>query len=917
MDMAFRTNLRFSQSLALFSMAAVLVIYRRMVWKIGLCPRIVYFLLCAEVMVSGLVLLIVSGRKEVRSSRTLYWKYLRFYIYSACLVSPCIATLDYLAKGQEVYFVPLTAAVFCVLHIPPVYSLVLPAVSYLVIPFIITSSMGIEITFHPVMWFLTILMSAVALMRWDFIGDFASMEARLTATNERLKNVSEKDELTGLRNRMGLRNDYDHYANMRLIVAMTDIDNFKFYNDTYGHDTGDLILKDMADNLRKQFGDAGVYRFGGDEFLIIQTGLDDQDFERTTVNWKKSLKPRMFGELELCPEFTIGFVYGNTHGSDDLRKMISQADEQLYQGKSSGKGRITGSPFSDGLKKPVSDHENAPRVLDADPLTGLPNAMYFRVKSDLQAEALRKAGKDPVLIYTSIDEFQNFSRNQGFAAADALLKELAGDLRKVFPSDLVCRFSEDHFLVLTDRERVKYMQKAFPEIISASPALSIMRIHMGLYACAKNSSSAVDRVDCARMACEEIRNTDVLCFWYDWNLQQEKSRRAYILAHLSEAIEKRRIELEFVPAVRLITQETSELEIVSVWNDPRWGRMDEEMYLPVLEEAGRAIELNSYLLKESVQIMETRKKAGKKCVPMVRKLSVKEFIDQEFRKDGIGLLDRAGLDHSILSFGISESAFSSENRVLNREVRKVRQEGFRVWLDDFGVGNMAMNGLLDPEFDAVRINLRSMKNINDQNRYDTILTSMLSLARTLHLSTVVSGIEGNEESKLILYGCQKLQKTAEGSEFPADQLEEQLNSGRISPFEERNLRSYYDAIGAISLKVSPSEMAPAPAAIFEAYDGHCRCLRWNREFLDLLEEFDVHEGRELDQEMDTEPYRSWAIGQVREAEKDPRWHSIVFPDAVSMNGACRLAAEDDTGTHIAVLTVFFGPLRNSIGTPEA
>ncbi|MGN1388165.1 MAG: DUF6051 family protein, partial [Bulleidia sp.] len=711
--MAFRTNLRFSSNLALFSAAAVVVIYRRLVWKLGLCPKIVYFLLCAEVICSCLALFSASRNPQVRKSEKHYRRFLLFYVFSACLVSSCIATLDYLAKGQEIFFVPLTAAVFCGLCLPPMYGIILPAVSYLVIPFAITTCMGIKMTFHPVMWFLTILMSAVALMRWDFIGDLAGMEARLTATNERLKNVSEKDELTGLRNRMGLRNDYDRYSNMRLIVAMTDIDNFKFYNDTYGHDVGDMILKDMADNLRKQFGEAGVYRFGGDEFLIIQTGLDKQDFEHTAVNWKKSIKPRMFGTLELCPEFTIGFVYGNTHGSDDLRKMISQADERLYEGKSSGKGRITGSPFTDNPVRKEADPKNAPRVLDADPLTGLPNAMYFRVKSELQSDALRKAGKEPVLIYTSLDDFQSFSRNQGIAAGDQVLKELAGALKKVFPSDLVCRFSEDHFLVLTDREEVKRMQETLPGILSASDVLSVMRLHMGLYPYAKQSSSVADSVDCARIACEEIRNTQIPCFWYDWNLQQKKSRNAYILAHLREAIEKRRIEVQFLPALRLMTHEVSELEIVSVWKDPRWGTMSEEMYLPALEEAGRATELNRYVLSESIRIMAKRKEAGKRCVPLVRKLSAKEFLNQEFRKDGLEMLDAAGLDRSIISFGISETAFSSENESLNREIRAVRRQGFRVWLDDFGIGRMALNGLVDPEIDAVRINLKSMKNYRE------------------------------------------------------------------------------------------------------------------------------------------------------------------------------------------------------------
>lgn len=917
LEMAFRTNLRFSKSLAVFSMAAVFVMYRKTVWKIGLCPKAVYFLLCAEVLISSLVLLIASGNREIRNSSSRYHRYLWFYILSACLVSPVIAALDYLAKGQELFFVPLTAAVFCGLYLPPIASLLLPLVSYLLIPFLVTGFMGIEPVFHPVMWFLTILMSAVSILRWDFMCDLANMKTRLTATNQRLKNISERDELTGLRNRMGLRNDYDHYANMRLIVAMADIDNFKFYNDTYGHDVGDLILKDLAGSLKKQFGENGVYRFGGDEFLIIETGLDKQDFERTAVNWKKGMKPRMFGDLELCPEFTLGFVYGNTHERDDLRKMISQADEQLYQGKVSGKGRISGARFSEEPVKAEADHENAPRVLDADPLTGLPNAMYFRVKSDLQVEALRKAGKDPVLVFTSIDEFPEFRRNLGIAEGDLLLKELSEDLRTVFPSDLICRFSEDHFLVLSDRDRIKHMQTVFPEMVSKSPALSSMRVHMGLYACSRTSSGASENVDCARMACEEIAGTDVMFFWYDWNLQQKRSRNAYLLTHLTEAIEKRRIEVQLVPAVRTVSQKTVELELRSAWNDPRWGMMQEEEYLPALEEAGKSMELNRYLMAECVRFMAKRRQAGRQCVPIVRKLSGKGFLNLKLRNEFLGQIDEAGLEHELFSFGISERAFRTENRALSREVRAMRELGFRVWLDDFGAGKMVIGGLMNPEFDAVRINLGTMKQTGGDVRKQEVLMAMLSLSRAMNMTSVVSGTGGAEdETQLALMGCQKLQKNAAEAAFPLEHLDECLQKGFLPPLEEKSLRHYYDKIGSIPLMGFPDQIAPSPAAIFEENDGYCRCLRWNQEFLDLLGVFDISSIRELDQKLDLEPYHSLAEAQMKAAKIDQRWQAIRFREQVSMNGACRFAACSDTDHRIAVLAVFFGPLQNRIGIPE-
>ena len=73
----------------------------------------------------------------------------------------------------------------------------------------------------------------------------------------------------------------------------------------------------------------------------------------------------------------------------------------------------------------------------------------------------------------------------------------------------------------------------------------------------------------------------------------------------------------------------------------------------------------------------------------------------------------------------------------------------------------------------------------------------------------------------------------------------------------------------------------------------------------------------MNEKLETEPYRSLAEKQIEGARTDQRWHAVRFADQVSMNGACRFAACNDSDHRTAVLTVFFGPLQNSIGTPEA
>lgn len=98
----------------------------------------------------------------------------------------------------------------------------------------------------------------------------------LLKENRRLKQLADKDFLTGLFNRRKLEEDIERYTklherhNITFSIIMLDINNFKEINDTKGHKTGDKVLKQIANILQKCIRKTDrVYRLGGDEFILI------------------------------------------------------------------------------------------------------------------------------------------------------------------------------------------------------------------------------------------------------------------------------------------------------------------------------------------------------------------------------------------------------------------------------------------------------------------------------------------------------------------------------------------------------------------------------------------------------------------------------------------------------------------------
>ncbi len=158
----------------------------------------------------------------------------------------------------------------------------------------------------------------------------------LKDSNTELSDLAFADALTGVRNRMALRQDYDSYLGQEVTVAMVDLNDFKIINDTHGHEEGDRILKETGALLAETFGQGHCYRYGGDEFLVIVPEISEAEFQKKldAMMWHR---PRV--DETHTVELSVGYVHGTLDTSDRLRDLMSVADEKMYEVKRDHKSR--------------------------------------------------------------------------------------------------------------------------------------------------------------------------------------------------------------------------------------------------------------------------------------------------------------------------------------------------------------------------------------------------------------------------------------------------------------------------------------------------------------------------------------------------------------------------------------------------
>ncbi len=185
--------------------------------------------------------------------------------------------------------------------------------------------------------------------------------AELQAANKKLEQLSVLDALTGLLNRraMGEKLDEIHHLSRRYgnpySVLLLDIDHFKDYNDTLGHVAGDQALIGVANLLRDAVRSCDfVYRYGGEEFLILMPETDDESVETVAERIRASTEALEISHPNSStgPFVTISVGHTSAGGPgaptrETWNEVVEAADRALYAAKARGRNCAVGSNESD------------------------------------------------------------------------------------------------------------------------------------------------------------------------------------------------------------------------------------------------------------------------------------------------------------------------------------------------------------------------------------------------------------------------------------------------------------------------------------------------------------------------------------------------------------------------------------------
>lgn len=416
--------------------------------------------------------------------------------------------------------------------------------------------------------------------------------------------------------------------------------------------------------------------------------------------------------------------------------------------------------------------ENKRDIFNIDQTTGLPNINFFHTFAEGTLQNIRDKGLKPRVVFFDIRGMHAYNAQNGYEKGDALLRKTGGILHEVFPGDMVVRYMEDHFVVLTaaeDTDKAAEMVNTAVKTVANGTA----GIKCGYYVMpGDGSQSAVQAVDKAREALNIIGNDHnrIVCR-YDEQIQSYYEKKDYILTHFQTALDNQWIRPYYQLHVRGSNGKICSSEALARWLDPQYGMLSPGLFIPILEEARLVYKLDLSIITQVCSMLHDSIREGRPVQPISVNLSRVDFQVINVFEAIEKIRNYYELDPQLLKIEITESALTTAPGALYRAMELFRTHGYELWMDDFGSDYSSLKNLKDFDFSTVKIDLSFLRDFDTNSKTKPILSSVVDMSKRIGMHTICEGVETEEEYEFLkMIGCEKMQGYLFSKPIPLDAL---------------------------------------------------------------------------------------------------------------------------------------------------
>lgn len=327
--------------------------------------------------------------------------------------------------------------------------------------------------------------------------------------------------------------------------------------------------------------------------------------------------------------------------------------------------------------------------------------------------------------------------------------------------NLVVTIRDRIYAILAEKHYHVYVQPFFG-IAAVSPDKTLMTL-----------------IDDALLAKENAERNFETFSHYDAKMRKVES--ADDIAEITKAFEDEEFVVYYQPKFSLAKREFVSAEALIRWHSPKYGIVPPARFIGRMEAAGLLHELDVYVFKKTCADLAEQKRRGRRLLPVSVNFSLYEFYSADFLASILATIDSYGIDPSLIEIEITETT-SQANQFLSLSIiKRLREKGMRVLMDDFGIGYSNIVNLRKIPFDAVKIDKSFIDAMREDPRAKELIKLIIGLCHASDREAIAEGVDSKEEVDFLRKAhCDTIQGFYYSKALPKEEYEAFLKE---NPFE--------------------------------------------------------------------------------------------------------------------------------------
>jgi len=393
-------------------------------------------------------------------------------------------------------------------------------------------------------------------------------------------------------------------------------------------------------------------------------------------------------------------------------------------------------------------------------------------------------------LFIDLDHFKTINDTEGHEYGDLLLRAVAQRLGAVLrETDTISRPGGDEFVVILedigpDREQAAACAKFTSDRILQALA---KRYYLQEREYTGTASIGVvlfrDREDTID---ELLKRSDMAMYqakkagrgvarFFDPLMQAAFEKRIKLESDIRKAIDLGQFELYYQLRVAGGGRPLG-AEALLRWTHPERGLVAPGEFIPLCEETGLILPIGAWVLEAAcAQLRAWEAHEATRALKLSVNISAKQFRQDNFVEQVLGVLDKTGIDPTRLELELTESMFLENIEQSIAKMQSLRDIGVLFALDDFGTGYSSLSYLKKLPLSQIKIDQSFVRDIADDKNDEIIAQTIIKMGQTLGLEVIAEGVETEEQRRILeQHGCENFQGYLFGRPVPIAAFEQAL-----------------------------------------------------------------------------------------------------------------------------------------------